>query len=143
MKQFIILILTVVLLFFSVPVYAFTNASLKGEYWSTHFEYNTYPYHRSELGIMTFDGSGNYTFNGIESKEGVGADLPVSDTGLYSITSDGQISFDGYNIGRLSTNGEVVICSNVSSTASWEMLMMVKSHKIKAMPWIQFLMFED
>lgn len=62
---------------------------------------------------MTFDGSGNYTFNGIESKQGVGANLPITDTGTYSVTPDGQITFDGNNIGRLSANGEVVIGSKV------------------------------
>ena len=105
---------------------AFTDASLNGDYWMAHFEYTTFPYHRSELGIVTCDGSGNYAFNGIESKEGVGADLPVSDTGTYSVTPDGQISFDGYNVGRLSYDGEIVIGSIVSKTTSWDILTMVK-----------------
>jgi hypothetical protein len=104
----------------------FTNASLNGDYWIAHLEYNNFPYHRTELGTLTFDGSGNFTANGAESRQGTGANIPVTDTGTYSVTPDGQISFDGGNIGRLSDNGDIIIASNVSSTSSWEILMLVK-----------------
>ena len=110
----------------NVSYAAFTNASLNGDYWIAHLEYNSSPYHRTELGTVTFNGSGNFSFNGTESQEGTGANIPVTDTGTYSVTSDGQISFDGNNIGRLSDDGETIIASNVFSTSSWELLMLVK-----------------
>jgi uncharacterized protein (TIGR03437 family) len=74
----------------------FSNASLTGKYFARHIEFTTDANNnvtdaRSIIGSVTFDGAGNYSFNG-QQVVGAGTAAAFTASGTYSMGSGGMLT---------------------------------------------------
>lgn len=68
---------------------------------------------------MNFDGDGGFTGTGTYSESGVGANLTGSDSGTYSVNSDGTFTLTNSEStvqGTISSSGDTIIYANVGET---------------------------
>jgi hypothetical protein len=106
---------------------------------------NIHKFLRNHRPPLKFDGKGNYTADLTWSIEGEGTNLPELRTGVYSVSSDGQVSIDGDNIARLGEDNSIGILSNITDTDEWSIAIVLKKpyFKQKAFPSGIFMLLLD
>jgi hypothetical protein len=66
----------------------------------------------TELGTITFDGAGNYSWSGIRSN--AGTPTAVGGSGLYSVSADGTLSLDIGPVGNVLAGGSTFVLTSTS-----------------------------
>ena len=89
----------------------FSNASLTGKYFARHIEFTTDANNnvtdaRSIIGSVTFDGAGNYSFNG-QQVVGAGTAAAFTASGTYSMGSGGMLTLTNPQKTTATINGRV------------------------------------
>jgi len=107
---------------------AFTDASLSGDYFACMFEFDlAAASHRSETGLITFDGAGALAYSWTVND--YGTIVPVSGVGTYGVAPDGTVtSVSGGETlsGGVLNGGSVAVVASTSAGSDPQLLILLK-----------------
>lgn len=99
---------------------AHSNSDLNGEYYSIGYEHNARPVsppngngsNMAISSITAFNGSGQYTYEGVANSDGL--TWNDSGSGSYSVSPDGSLTVGGGGIGGIGAGGRLALLSSTS-----------------------------
>jgi uncharacterized protein (TIGR03437 family) len=112
-------VVLLVILVSAASAQVFSSATISGKYFARHIEFttsstNTVTDARSVIGVMTFNGSGNYSFTG-QQVIGTGTAASYSSSGTYSVGPGGNVTLTNPQNSVLSINGRYGVEAVVGS----------------------------